>query len=279
MIRHPSGKNFYNYLFEGHTPDGCGLTDRLAQYILDSINDKYDSIVKVVGEVGVGKSNFAVDLAQTVDPTFTLEERYVYDLYPFLLYLQQHWNSLKPGMCFLMDESTNLVDKRDWNSDNSKAFMHFQKMFRSLGLILIMVMPVADDFDKGLRDTARARYTITVLDLPNGGMYEGRGYYQLEMKTKEGKPIHVGMGTFPKMDTSFLDHYEELKKESQSKKLNELIERLKPTEEKKDDRGRDKNMALWFILHEGWSYKEVSERFNIPEGTLRRWKMEFNNSV
>lgn len=246
---------------------------------MDSISDKYDTIVKVVGEVGVGKSNYAVDLAQTLDPTFTLEERYVYDLLPFLEFIQKNWNDLKPGMVFLMDESTNLVDKRDWNSDNSKAFMAFQKMFRSLGLILIMVMPYADDYDKGLRDTARARYTVKVLDLPNGGMYEGRGFYELELKTKDGKLIYVGMGTFPKMDISYLENYEALKKESQEKKLNELIEKLRPPEPKEDNRGRDKDMALWFILHEGWSYKEVSERFSIPEGTLRRWKKEFNDSL
>ena len=275
MTRHRSGKSFYNYLFDGHTEEKCGLTDRLSQYMIDSIENKYDCIVKVGGHVGVGKSNFAVDLALTVDPTFTLEDRYVYDLFPFLVKLQTEWDNLKPGMCFLMDEATNLVDKRNWNTDVSKAFADFQKMFRSLGLILIMVMPELDDFDKGLRETARARYTVTVHDLPNGGKYSGRGYYELDMLTLEGSPIHVGLGTFPIMDVSYLDDYEALKKGSQKTKLDELIERLRPPEPKENNRGRDKEMALWLILHDGWSYEEVSARFNIPKSTLRRWKTEY----
>ena len=321
MTRHVSGKRFINYLIKGHAippkvvcsncgtkyetdqknleysicpqcgvkrvfefKDRCGMTDRLAQYILDSIEDHYDCIIKVAGDVGVGKSNWAIDFAQTVDPTFIddLDNRYVYDMDKFINYLYEHWEEIRPGMCFLMDEATNLVNKRNWQSDVSKSFDDFQKMFRSLGLIMIMIMPVADDFDKGLRETARARYTVTVLDLPNGGKYEGRGFYELEMKTKgDGgkhvKTVHVGLGTFPKMAAETDADYDQLKRDSQKKKLAELRDRLNGTSPEKEGKGRDKEMALWFMLHEGWETKEVSKQFNIPEGTLRRWKKEYRD--
>ena len=255
--------------------DRCGLTDNLAKWIKSTIDNKYDSIIKVVGFVGTGKSNMSVDLATTVDPTFTLEERYVYDILPFYKKLDEGWDEIKPGMCFLMDESINQLNKRRWNSETNTTFGEFLTMFRSLGLILILVMPYEDTFDVLLRETDRARCTITALDLPNGGTYEGRGYYEVSVIMKGGKKVDVCMGTFPMMDLSTLDRYEDLKNGSQRKKLRELIEKLEPKEKKVEEKTSRKDMALWFIIHEGWDYKEVSARFNIPEGTLRRWKKEY----
>lgn len=227
-----SGKKYVKYLVEGHTPEGNGLTDNLAKWIRSTIDNKYDSIIKVIGFVGTGKSNMSVDLATTVDPTFTLEERYVYDILPFYKKLDEGWDEIKPGMCFLMDESINQLNKRRWNSETNITFGDFLTMFRSLGLILILVMPYEDTFDVLLRETDRARCTITALDLPNGGKYEGRGYYEVSVIMKGGKKVDVCMGTFPMMDLSTLDKYEDLKKESQRKKLRELIDKLEPKEKK-----------------------------------------------
>lgn len=277
-MRYPSGKKFVKYIFDGHREDGCGLTDVLAQDVRDSISNEYDSIITVVGNVGVGKSNCGVDVAVSCDPTFTLEDRYVYDLLPFLKKLQARWNDLKPGMCFLMDEATNLANNRNWNDSVNKYFTQFLEMFRSLGLILILIIPTKERLDIYLREGNRTRYFITVLDLANGGKYEGRGFYELEI-LDNGQRIYVGIGTFPKMDISYLENYAELKKQSQKAKLDEMIASLEPKDKKENDKGRDKEMALWFMLHEGWETKEVARQFNIPEGTLRRWRSEFKRDA
>lgn len=266
------------YIFDGHTEGKCGLTDIIAEDVRSSITNEYDTIMTIVGNVGVGKSNLGFDVAKTCDPTFTLEERYVYDLLPFFKWIKEHWNDLKPGMCFLMDEATNLANNRNWNDTVNKYFTQFLEMFRSLGLILILIIPTKERLDIYLREGNRTRYFLTALDLPNGGKYAGRGYYELEI-VDNGEKIYVGIGTFPKIDTSYLDQYKELKKSSQKAKLEEMIAALEPKNKDAEGKGRDKDMALWFMLHEGWDTKEVSMQFHIPEGTLRRWKKEFRDSV
>lgn len=276
-MRYRSNKKFIKYVFEGHTKDGCGLTDVLAQDIKSHISNEYDSVITITGNVGSGKSNLGVDLAKTCDPTFTLQERYVYDLLPFLQKLRDEWDRLQPGTCYLMDEATNLANNRNWNDNVNKYFVEFLEMFRSLGLILILIIPTKKRLDVYLREGNRTRYFLTAMDLENGGKYEGRGYYELEIND-DGRIIYVGIGKFPKMDISYLENYESLKKSSQKAKLDEMIEALTP-KDRSEGKGRDKDMALWFMLHEGWATKEVSERFNIPEGTLRRWKKEFRDSV
>lgn len=288
-MRYPSGKKFVKYLFDGHmdkdgktvgayTDDGCGLIDNVAHDIRSCIENEYDTVIKVVGQPGVGKSNAGIDIAVSVDPTFTLEERYVYDLLPFMEWLSEHWSTLKPGMCFLLDEATNLINNRDWQDKVNKYFIQFLEMFRSLGLILILILPTKERFDVYLRESNRSRYLIQVMDLKNGGKYEGRGFEEITMTDTSGKEIYVGIATFPVMDTSYIDNYNQLKKQSQKAKLDEMIAALKP-KEKEEKGGRDKEMALWFILHEGWSYKEVSQRFGVPESTLRRWKTEFKREA
>ena len=279
MIHHVSGKDFVKYLFDGHTEDGCGLTDILAKHVKSSISNAYDTVITICGNVGVGKSNLGVDIAQTIDPTFTLEDRYVYDFLPFLEKIEREWDSLKPGTVFLMDEATNLANNRNWNEKVNKFFTQFLEMFRSLGLVLILIIPTRERLDIYLREGNRTRYFIEALDLPDGGIYEGRGYYELELVI-DGKTVYFGMGTFPKMDVSYLDTYEELKKSSQRAKLQEMIEGLRPrSKDDKQEGKRDKDMALYLMLHEGWETKEVSRKFNIPEGTLRRWKKEWRDEA
>lgn len=233
----------------------------------------------ITGGVGTGKSNFGVDLAMSCDPTFTLEDRYIYDLLPMLEKLQSSWDDLRPGMCFLVDEATNLANNRNWNDSVNKYFIEFLEMFRSLGLILILIIPTRKRLDVYLREGNRTRYFIETHDLKNGGIYSGRGFYDLRIVDEYDGEIYVGMGMFEKMDVSYIDQYMQLKKQSQRAKLNEMIEALKPKEKSDTDKGRGKDMALYLMLHEGWSTKDVSIKFNIPEGTLRRWKSEFKNQV
>ena len=269
-------------MFDGHTEDKCGLTDRLGEDVRNCIKNEYDSVITIVGNVGVGKSNCGVDIAVTCDPTFTLETRYVYDFLPFLEKLDKGWSDLKPGMAFLMDEATNLANNRNWNNEVNKYFTQFLEMFRSLGLILILIIPTKERLDIYLREGNRTRYFITVLDLPYGGKYEGRGFYELTVMDN-GVAQYVGIGTFRKMNTDVITEYAELKQRSQRDKLQEMIRSLSPPvpkEEQDNNVNRNrKDMALWFILHEGWSYKEVSQQFKIPEGTLRRWVKEHRDSM
>ena len=273
IYQYKSGKKYVQYLFDGHTEEGDGMTDRLAQTIKASIAKEYDTIGIILGKVGVGKSNLGVDLCKSFDETFTLEERYVFDLLPFMKYLRDHWNELKPGMCFLMDEAINIANNREWQNQVNVSFGKFLTMFRSLGLILIMIIPEKKRLDNYLREGERVRFLAECKDLPNGGMYEGRGFYEL---TIDGHT--PGLGTFPEMNTDVIDDYIKKKKEGQYQKLDEMIESMESSNGKGAKRlvestDRNKKMVSYF-LDEGWSYQDISDRFDIPYNTVKRWAFE-----
>ena len=72
-LRYPNGKRFYQYFIKGHTDDKTGLTDRLVENMKENVANDYDNLVIICGAEGVGKSNMAVDLCKSYDPTFTVE--------------------------------------------------------------------------------------------------------------------------------------------------------------------------------------------------------------
>ena len=272
--RYRSGKMFVKYFFEGHTEDGRGLTDRLIDDAKDNVDNAYDNLIVVCGAEGSGKSNWAVNFCKMYDPTFTLQERYIYDYLPFLEKLEDDFANARGGRAYLMDEATNLASNRDWQKEDNKNFIQLLEMFRSRGLTLVLCIPSFDRLDKYIREH-RARFKIECLDLPEGKKFGGRGYYELTICRTN---TFVGIGTFPKMSDEDKQIYEKLKEESQLKKLQEMKsaasgetnggERLKLATE------RTKGMAMWFLEKEGWGYDEVSERFDIPKSTLRRWRTE-----
>lgn len=272
--RYRSGKMFVKYFFEGHTEDGRGLTDRLIDDAKDNVDNAYDNLIVVCGAEGSGKSNWAVNFCKMYDPTFTLQERYIYDYLPFLEKLEDDFANARGGRAYLMDEATNLASNRDWQKEDNKNFIQLLEMFRSRGLTLVLCIPSFDRLDKYIREH-RARFKVECLDLPEGKKFGGRGYYELTICRTN---TFVGIGTFPKMSDEDKQIYEKLKEESQLKKLQEMKSaasgesngggRLKLATE------RTKGMAMWFLDREGWGYDEVSERFDIPKSTLRRWRTE-----
>lgn len=278
VLRYGSGKMFVQYFFEGHTSEGNGLTDRLIEEARNNVDNAYDNLIVVCGKEGSGKSNWAVNFCRMFDPTFTLQDRYIYDYLPFLERLEKDFATPGGGRAYLMDEATNLASNRDWNKEDNKNFIQLLEMFRSRGLTLVLCIPSFDRLDKYIREY-RARFMIECLDLPEGKRFGGRGYYKLTICSSR---TFVGIGTFPKMTPEDKEIYEKLKEESQLKKLQEMKDAADP-EKKQGERlknavDRNKSMAMWFLEREGWSYEEVASRFNIPIGTLYRWKKEVKDS-
>lgn len=274
VMHYKSGRTFIKYFFEGHTEAGDGLTDRLVEHAKDNVDNAYDNLIVVCGAEGVGKSNWAVNFCKLFDPTFTLQDRYIYDYLPFLEKLESDFGNKKGGRAYLMDEATNLASNRDWQKEDNKNFIQLLEMFRSRGLTLVLCIPSFDRLDKYIREH-RARFKIECLDLPEGKKFGGRGYYELTI-CKGNK--YVGVGKFPQMSPEDKEIYEKLKEESQLKKLLEM-KKAASGEDKGSERlklatERTKKMAMWYHDREGWSYEEISERFDIPQSTLRRWKTE-----
>lgn len=271
-IMHYGTNDYVMYFFEGTTPEGDGLTDRLVQHMHENVENNYDNLVVIYGQEGVGKSNLAVELCKLYDPTFTLEDRYIYDLLPFLQKLQADFHD-NTGKAYLLDEATNLASNRDWNKEGNKHMIQLLEMFRSRGLTLIMCIPSFDRLDIYIREH-RARFKLECMDLAEGSRFGGRGYYKLTICNKN---LTVGIGTFSKMSDEDKQIYENLKLRSQETKLNEMIAAASPNEGNgrySESSKRNRKMALYFLDTMGWSYEDVSRQFGIPQGTLRKWRSE-----
>lgn len=275
---YPNGRKYRQYFFRGHTENNDGLLDRLIEDMRANVYNDYDNLVVCYGPEGSGKSNLGVQICKMYDPTFTLQERYIYDFLPFLQRLQEDFKQPGNGRAYLLDEATNLASNRDWNQTDNKNMIQLLEMFRSRGLTLVMCIPSFERLDKYIREF-RARFRLECKDLPKGNRFEGRGYFELTI-CKGNRT--VGIGTFDQMNEEDKRIYEELKKSSQEKKLDEMIRAADPEQQSggkrlQESNDRNKKMAFWFIDHEGWSYDDVSDQFGIPKGTLRRWMKEMRD--
>lgn len=217
IVRHSNGKIFIRYLYDN-------LLDKLAQDMKKNIEDHYDNIVIVQGAEGSGKSNLAYWGCKKFDKNFEIEKGYVYDFDTFKDILA-HQN-LK-GRTFWLDETSNMANNRDWNTSNNKDLVEFLEMMRSKSITFFGCIPHYERLDIYIREN-RIRYLITCqpLQFDQRGLLK-RGAFELQKKDEFGVMRHVGYGLYDKIPEDDSKIYEDIKLESQQKKIDEIVNRDK----------------------------------------------------
>ncbi len=105
----------------------------------------------IVGQTGSGKSYVAQRIAYDLDPTFNIEERVVYTAEQFLNLLAS--GKLHRGNVVIFDEIVHEEggDSRSSLSKSNKILSYVASTYRTLGLIVIFVLPSLTQLDKNLR--------------------------------------------------------------------------------------------------------------------------------
>lgn len=220
----------------------------LATWISDRQKNKYDCIVAICGERGVGKSTCAIRLARSArklqHAKFNIRNDIVYTREALMKSLEGYdgW--------IIADEMINAAFKRDFYATEQKDLIKMLNMYRDHRNILLMCIPNFWDLDKPLRDLVKIRIDVLrrglgVLHFPVKSFYTNDQWdSKYNQKIEEGwsksytkKPKHHRLSTFkgfirikelfPKTE----EMYQRIKNE---KRNNILASQILPKEKEKN---------------------------------------------
>lgn len=244
FIQHKSGKIFIRYLYKD-------LLDLLVDDMHKNVIAKYDNVVLATGGEGSGKSSFIYQLCARYDPeNFDINQSYTYDMD----ILRERFASGDFGNgIFWMDETTQVANNRDWQSEDNKDFVSILETFRSKRFLFAGCAPKLERVDIYIRDF-RMRYQIICkpLEFTKYG-YKKRGYFELKKRNDEsGEMDHVGYGMYDAMPAEIEAIYEPLKEAFQERKRREIAERKQGGQKYKAmyDNERKRINAILVKLHD-----------------------------
>lgn len=270
ILRYPSGSFFVQYLYED-------LLDRWVEDMKKNLADGYDNMSIFEGLEGSGKSTLVYQTSLKYDPTFTLEQGYMYDFDAMKVKLDESEDDSDKGSVFWLDEAVNVANKRRWQSGQNVDFTDLLIMMRSRGWCVNMCIPRKEDLDFYIRDH-RFRYQATVkpMSFPISG-FKRRGYFELQRKNPNtGALEHVGYGEYDDLPGDLKEHYEQIKAESQRRKFTEIVEKDNKGYRKKYEEERAKIGSAILALHNsGVDREHIKQLFGIESdntyySTLKR---------
>ena len=235
----------------------------------------------VVGQTGSGKSYVAQRIAYDLDPTFTIEERVVYTAEQFLNLLAS--KKLSRGKVIIFDEIVHEEggDSRSSLSKSNKILSYVASTYRTLGLIVIFVLPSLLQLDKNLRTISVTAVIRThSIDFRRGlcrvkfwwndlNPMFGKAYLKSTHLTVDGVNKKVKYYLFAKPPKHFIEAYEIKKKNFVLGKLQDwsrtlgkedLLVRAKTMKELVSEIAKDKNK---FYINGVVSSEKIMSEFNI----------------
>lgn len=270
LLRYPKGSFFVQYLYED-------LLDKWVEDMKKNLADGFDNMSIFEGGEGCGKSTLVYQASLRYDPNFTLEQGYMYDFDAMKVKLDESEDDSDKGSVFWLDEAVNVANKRRWQSGQNVDFTDLLIMMRSRGWCVNMCIPRKDDLDFYIRDY-RFRYQATVkpMSFPNTG-FKRRGYFELQRKNPDtGVLEHVGYGEYDDLPRELKEHYEQIKAESQRRKVTEIVEKDNKGYRKKYEEERAKIGSAILALHNsGVDREHIKQLFGIESdntyySTLKR---------
>lgn len=148
--RKTQDKGFRNWL-ESKKEQGYvmnSLMYRRCYNIWKAINkDNRDHFVCVTGKEGIGKSTLAINMAATIDPTFTVD-RVCFNMENYVKGIKH----AKPGQAFVLDEGNLFLFSRESLSSDNKFMLKLMALMRQRNLLTIICVPNFFTVDSYVRD-------------------------------------------------------------------------------------------------------------------------------
>lgn len=208
------------------------------------IRQNKNALIVVVGETGSGKSYTALRLAEEIDPTFNVD-RIVYSIEDLMDLINS--NLLPKGGVIIVDESGVLVPSREWYSLSNRVLNYVLQTFRQDNLILFFCVPDMSFIDSQTRklfhyilqpiSINRTTDEITVKVQRILVKPKGKDPWYVFPRYAEEDMINVVSGIRVGLPSLILRRrYEEKKKDFRNRLGANIIEDLKSTKSKSDDK-------------------------------------------
>lgn len=253
---HKSGKFYISYLYDG-------LMDVLIKEMHQNIDDHLDNLIVIYGPEGIGKSHLGYQIAKGFNPDFDLKRNYIYEYDEFLKKITEDIDS-PPGTVYWLDEASNIASNRDWMHTDNKEFIKVLEMFRSRGWTLILCIPKLDRLDLYIRET-RARYILRAAIMNwEGCTNKKRGFAHLtrvDFTNDFRSEKKIGYMKFDPIPEPDLSVYEDLKLQSQTKKIQELNDMKEAKQgggKRLADAGRKQRALMLKLSEDGYSNEAIA---------------------
>ena len=137
-------------LFTFPEVEELSIKEIVTKLFVRRLEQKKNTVVYIVGDLGEGKSYTALKLASLIDDDLNVQEQVIYDARILLETLNRFKNS--PKRCIILDETHVTLPAREWQSLANKAVNYVLTTFRQIKAVcLFIVAPQISLIDKVLR--------------------------------------------------------------------------------------------------------------------------------
>lgn len=206
FVQHASGKYYTQYLYKD-------LMELLIADMRRNVQRDYDNVILITGGEGSGKSGCMYELLHRYkkdwDDSVDIEQSYTYNMD----FMRDRFARSDFGNgIFWMDETTQIANNRDWQSQDNKDIVSILETFRSKKFLFGGCAPKLERVDVYIREF-RMRYHIHVQPMAfKSTGYLPRGIFELEKRNPQsGKMEACGYGLYSDMPQSAKDIYLPLK--------------------------------------------------------------------
>lgn len=191
------------------------------------------NIICIEGQPGAGKSTLGIQLAKAIQPSWSLEDGYIYDEDDLIRQMAKK----STNQVFLFDEASLAVNSRDSMTKSSRNIIAILDTCRSRHNSVIFVLPSFDDLNKSIRERlCQCRiYCLGRREKLVSGVENSRGFFQVYMPiSNQWMSTYwnlVGAGIFPRLDEATQEEYSKIKLFHQDEYLKSLTEKKEVEEE------------------------------------------------
>jgi len=222
---------------ERHTP-------WLLRRVWDRVNqDNEHFMACIVGREGSGKSYTAIKIADTVDPTFSVD-RVIFDVKELLKVLRD--GEHEPGNFYVLDEAGATMGVRTWQDRAQVLANQALQLIRSHNLGLIFTLPRMSELDSQAQGRLQAVLEITdkrpeeYVQLkwkwidPDRVNSNGNILKKYPRRIQDGYEKRIKRNTFSPPRPDLVEPYEDEKSEFQAKFYDKAITKLEEAEADED---------------------------------------------
>jgi hypothetical protein len=163
-----------------------GYLAKTVASIKNRLQHKWDCVGVVDGLEGSGKTTFAFQMCQSVDPTFNLDR---------VCFSEEQFNAqviiCKPGQAICLDEAMNVFFRRTTMSNTNILMVRVLAECRKRNLFLVFVLPSFFEMDR-YPSLHRASFLVHVFAVPNKRNNLERGFFKFYARPAKKKLYLLG---------------------------------------------------------------------------------------
>lgn len=118
--------------------------------VIQRVRLKWDIVIAVTGEEGVGKTTLAIELAKLTDKNFDFKRNIAY--LPTHQEIEDKFMSLDKFQTFIIDEAITVLYKQRWADKLQQRIKRMYSTKRFHNIITVMCMPRFTDFTEQIRN-------------------------------------------------------------------------------------------------------------------------------